>query len=83
MRQKLLSLGRVGRLLRVTVRCPHGVSVDFEYSVPLKGQAAEARRRLLADTIRQHRHTWRRIEQGQSIFGRCRLCMAANAGQAA
>ncbi|BEV71584.1 MULTISPECIES: hypothetical protein [unclassified Paludibacterium] len=82
MKQKRLALGHARQLLRVTVRCPHGISVDFEYCVPTRGQENE-RRAALARTIRNHRHTWRRIEQGQSIFGRCRCCMQANTAQAA
>lgn len=77
MKQKTLVLSRDCKLLRVTVRCPHGESVDFEFPTPAKRADAE-RRRTLAQILRANKKAWKLIEQGRSVFGRCRQCTRSN-----
>lgn len=78
MKLKTLVLNRSCTLFRVTVRCPHGESVDFEFPTPGKSSDASERRRTLAHVIRSNRHAWKLIEQGKSIFGRCARCTQHN-----
>jgi hypothetical protein len=80
MKQKTLELSRDCKLLRVTVCCPHGESVDFEFPTPSKNTDAfdAERRRALAMILRNNKKTWKRIEQGHSVFGRCMQCMRSH-----
>lgn len=80
MKQKTFVLNQACTLLRVTVRCPHGESADFEFPTPSKSTCStdNERRWTLAQVIKNNRKTWKQIEQGKSIFGRCHLCMSKN-----
>jgi len=80
MRQKTLVLSRECKLLRVTVRCPHGESVDFEFPTPSKNLGAfdAERRKTLAQILRNNKKAWKLIEQGRSVFGRCVQCTRSN-----
>jgi hypothetical protein len=78
MKQKTLVLSPDCTLLRVTVRCPHGESADFEFPTPSKSDSVSERRWTLAQIIRNNRKAWKLIEQGKSIFGRCNRCMSMN-----
>jgi len=80
MKQKTFVLSQDCTLLRVTVRCPHGESADFEFSTPIKTESSSdnERRWTLAQVIRNYRKAWKLIEQGKSIFGRCNRCMHLN-----
>lgn len=80
MKQKTFVLSHDCKLLRVTVRCPHGESADFEFPTPAKSDFGgdSARRWTLAQVIKSNRKAWKLIEQGKSIFGRCNRCMSMN-----